>query len=206
MVGTAAIGIGPALIVSIELIAAYVAAPCIVVATLAGTLVKALIEHLALGRGLVGHGGGVLETHRTIAIGGNVAHLDTHLARAVSVLVIQAKGGLARVAQRVVGLIRIEVARQCLLGVLTVVFIPVLTVVIVVGMDNGEALVVVGKVSRPAVDLAESTRRVDHIVNPAVSIVVYVDNTEARGRQTSIPASTLSVLEQIVFIAVALVV
>ena len=73
-------------------------------------------------------------------------------------------------------------------------------------MYEREALVVVLEVSCPAIFLTEFTRRVDHIVNPAGGVIVYMDNLQTCSLDIFVPLGLLTVFEDEVFVAVAFII
>ena len=73
-------------------------------------------------------------------------------------------------------------------------------------MYEREALVVVLEVGCPAIFLTEFTRRVDHIVNPAGGVIVYMDDLQTCSLNILVPLGLLTVFEDEVFVAVTFII
>ena len=73
-------------------------------------------------------------------------------------------------------------------------------------MYEREALVVVLEVGSPAIFLTEVTHRVDHIVNPAGGVIVYMDDLQTCSLDILVPLGLLTVFEDEVFVAVTFII
>ena len=186
-----------------------------VVAARAETFVERLVEDGTRGVGTIGREavhvddalaeGSVTEGDRTVGLYGDVVDAAVHEAMAIDVAVVEHGGRGGVVGEAVVLEIGIGVGRFGLTGVVAACHAPVALVVVVVGMDDGEALVVVED-AVGARDVAVVDDGVDVVPLPDGLVVIDVEHEQATAGHGGIPTRALTILEQVVLVGFGLVV
>ena len=186
-----------------------------VVTARAETFVERLVEDGTRGVGTIGREavhvddalaeGSVAEGDRTVGLHGDVVDATVHEAMAIDVAVVEHGGRGGVVGEAVVLEIGIGIGRFGLTGVVAARHAPVALVVVVVGMDDGEALVVVED-AVGARDVAVIDDGVDVVPLPDGLVVIDVEHEQAAAGHGGIPTRALAVLEQVIFVGFGLVV